>query len=313
MSRNVRRLLIVVASLLTAAAVEAQSGAASSLLVSPAELQRALGDPNTVVLHVGPREGYDAGHIPGARFVELRDVSAPRREGTLALELPDDEALRAALESFGIGDRSRVVVAFGDEWVSPATRVVFTLQAAGLGNRTRLLEGGTAAWKRAGLPLVKDAPASVTRGRLTSSSDRSLIVNHEFVQRNGRAPGIALIDARAPMFYEGPGMRDHAAGHIVGAANVPFNSLFDDSLRVLPVEELRRRFAAAGVAPGDTVVAYCHIGQQATVVLFAARLLGHPVRLYDGSMPDWEKRGLPLENSARGEGSAVPPAGGRDQ
>jgi rhodanese-related sulfurtransferase len=175
MSRNVRRLLIVVASLLTAAAVEAQSGAASSLLVSPAELQRALGDPNTEVLHGGPREGYDAGHIPGARFVELRDVSAPRREGTLALELPDDEALRAALESFGIGDRSRVVVAFGDEWVSPATRVVFTLQAAGLGNRTRLLEGGTAAWKRAGLPLVKDAPASVTRGRLTSSSGRSEI------------------------------------------------------------------------------------------------------------------------------------------
>jgi thiosulfate/3-mercaptopyruvate sulfurtransferase len=99
----------------------------------------------------------------------------------------------------------------------------------------------------------------------------------------------------------------------VGAANVPFNSVFDDSLRVLPVEELRRRFAAAGVAQGDTVVAYCHIGQQATVVLFAARLLGHPVRLYDGSMDDWEKRGLPLENSARGEGSAVPPAGGRDQ
>jgi thiosulfate/3-mercaptopyruvate sulfurtransferase len=305
-----RRSLVVAASLVTAGAAMAQSTKSAPLLIAPAELSRALDDPNLVVLHVGPREDYDAGHVAGARFVELRELSTPRREGALALELPDDSTLRDRLESLGIGDRSRVVVAFGDEWVSPATRVVFTLHAAGLGDRTRFLDGGAAAWSRAGLPLVREAPPPAERGRLTTKIDRSLVVDHEFVQRSGRTPGIALLDARAPMFYEGPGMRDHGAGHVPGAANVPFNSLFDDSLRVLSVAELRSRFAAAGVRPGDTVVAYCHIGQQATVVLFAARLLGHPVRLYDGSMDDWEKRGLPLDNPTRGERpSDTPPAG----
>jgi thiosulfate/3-mercaptopyruvate sulfurtransferase len=58
-------------------------------------------------------------------------------------------------------------------------------------------------------------------------------------------------------------------------------------------------FDAAGVQPGDTVAAYCHVGGQATMVLLAARLLGHPVRLYDGSMADWNERTLPLENASR--------------
>jgi thiosulfate/3-mercaptopyruvate sulfurtransferase len=44
------------------------------------------------------------------------------------------------------------------------------------------------------------------------------------------------------------------------------------------------------VKPGDTVIAYCHIGQQATAAIFAARTLGHPVLLYDGSFEDWSKR-----------------------
>jgi thiosulfate/3-mercaptopyruvate sulfurtransferase len=57
-------------------------------------------------------------------------------------------------------------------------------------------------------------------------------------------------------------------------------------------------FAEAGIAPGETVVAYCHIGQQATAVLFAARLAGHPVKLYDGSFTEWEDLKLPIERNA---------------
>jgi thiosulfate/3-mercaptopyruvate sulfurtransferase len=60
-------------------------------------------------------------------------------------------------------------------------------------------------------------------------------------------------------------------------------------------EELQGLFDAAGIKPGDTVIAYCHIGQQATAVLFAARTLGHRVLLYDGSFEDWVLRDLPVE------------------
>jgi thiosulfate/3-mercaptopyruvate sulfurtransferase len=116
------------------------------------------------------------------------------------------------------------------------------------------------------------------------------------------APRVRIVDGRAPVFYDGPGMKHDdgqtmAAGHLPGAVNVPFNTLVDDGVRMLPVDSLRAIFRAAGVQPGDTVAAYCHIGQQATTVVLAARLLGHPVRLYDGSMNDWENRRLPLVNT----------------
>jgi thiosulfate/3-mercaptopyruvate sulfurtransferase len=53
------------------------------------------------------------------------------------------------------------------------------------------------------------------------------------------------------------------------------------------------------VKPGDTVVGYCHIGQQATGMLFAARSLGHKVLLYDGSFEDWSAHAnYPVETGA---------------
>ena len=264
-------------------------GSSNPLLVTPQQLARELDDPNLVLLQVGPKDNYEAGHIPGARLIQMQDLAAPRTEGGLPLELPSDAELRQRLESLGVQDRSRIVVIPGADWASPATRIIWTLQTAGLGTRTRLLDGGSEAWRRAGLPLTREVPAAPKPGRLTLPADRSIVVDHAWVQANLKSPRVRLIDGRAPMFYEGPGMpeHNHGAGHIPGARNIPFNTLMNDSLQVLPKEDLRRIFTAAGVQPGDTVVAYCHIGQQATVVLFSARLLGHPVVLYDGAFQDW--------------------------
>lgn len=300
------RTIAVVAFVLVASAAGAQSG--PSLLITPRELAANLDNPNLVVLHVGPKPDYDAGHIRGARFVQMQDLAAPRVEGGLSLELPDEAELRRRLEALGIGDNSRVVVAFGQDWVSPSTRIMWTLQAAGLAAQARFLDGGTPAWQRAGLPLTKDVP-TVTPARLTRAADRSVVVDRNWVQSRSGGPGVRLIDARAPVFYDGPGMDGRGghqdAGHIAGAKNLPFNTLSDDSLKFWPIDELRRRFAAAGVQPGDTVAAYCHVGQQATVVMLAARLLGHPIRLYDGSMNEWENLKLPIVNPTK------PPSTGR--
>ncbi len=280
----------------------AQSAGGADLLISPAQLNKELADPNVVLLHVGPKDDYDAGHIRGARYVDMMMLAADRGDGALSLELPAADDLRARLERFGIGDQSRVVVVPASDWGSPATRIVWTLQVAGLGNRTQLLEGGTTAWKRAGLPLTADAPPAATPGKLTVAADRSIVVDHAWVQARLTQPDFHLIDARAPVFYSGPGMKmrdgtQHDAGHIPGAHNLPFNTLFNDSLQFLPRKEMEAAFAAAGVKTGDTVVAYCHVGQQATMVLFAARLLGHPIKLYDGSFEDWDRRKLPVEKT----------------
>ena len=77
---------------------------------------------------------------------------------------------------------------------------------------------------------------------------------------------------------------------------MPFTSVYDAQGKLKSPEELKALFTAAGVQPGDHVIAYCHIGIQATAVVFAARTLGMDAVLYDGSFQDWSKRGLPVEN-----------------
>lgn len=251
-------------------------------------------DPNLVLLHVGDPDEYAAGHIPGAHLVTLDDVSVSEhtRDG-LMLEMPDAKALRERLEGLGISGDSHIVVYYGQDWVSPSTRVVFTLQYAGLGEHTALLDGGMSAWVRQGGVLSKDLTPP-RKGKLAALSLQPLVVNADYVRAHRNVPGMAIVDARAAVYYDGVevggahGQIDRS-GHIAGAHSVPFTGLTDEQLRLRPLAELKAQFDAAGIAPGDTIVGYCHIGQQATAMLFAARLLGHSVLLYDGSFQDWSR------------------------
>ena len=114
-----------------------------------------------------------------------------------------------------------------------------------------------------------------------------MVVDAAFVASVKQRPNHILVDARAPVFFTGiqPTMGDKA-GHIPGAVNIPFTEITDTE-RLIDRARVEALFRKAGVKPGDTVVAYCHVGQQATAVIFAARLLGHPTVLYDGAFQDW--------------------------
>ena len=118
------------------------------LIVTPQQLSERLHDKDLVILQIGPEPAYRAAHIAKAQFLKLADISTPFSPGTLNLEMPDEATLRANLERYGISDRSHVVVVFDTAWVSPATRVVLTLEYAGLGERVAMLDGGISAWKR---------------------------------------------------------------------------------------------------------------------------------------------------------------------
>jgi len=262
----------------------------SSLLVDIDWLSQHVNDRGLVILHVGNRQEYDAGHIPGARFITEEDVAAPHDHSNpkdMMLELPPVDALRAKVASFGISDDSRIVVYFGrNGGVPSATRIVFTLDYLGLGDRTSLLNGGLAAWQRAGKTVTAAAPP-VVAGKLSARPPKSLVVDAEFVKSVRQRPNHTLVDARAAVFYQGiqPTM-NNLSGHIPGAVNIPFTEITDTELRI-DRARIEGLFRKAGVKPGDTVVAYCHVGQQATAVVFAARLLGHPVVMYDGAFQDW--------------------------
>jgi thiosulfate/3-mercaptopyruvate sulfurtransferase len=108
------------------------------------------------------------------------------------------------------------------------------------------------------------------------------------------------LDARAAKFYSGAEAGQMPrAGHIPSARNIPFSSLVEDSNnKFKSANTLRELFNAAGVKQGDSVATYCHIGQQASLLYFAARYLGYEAHLYDGSFEDWSHRPeLPLVKS----------------
>jgi thiosulfate/3-mercaptopyruvate sulfurtransferase len=287
-SMRINRITATAVALLTSLSLPARAQE-PSLLLDVEWLSQHLNDRGLVVLHVGNKAEYDAGHIPGARFVTEEDVAAPHDHSNpkdMMLELPPLETLRTKVASLGISDESRVVVYFGKNGGVPsATRIIFTLDYLGLGQRTSLLDGGLGAWQRAGKSVTTVVPAPAT-GKLSVRPPKTVVVDAEFVRGVLQRPNHVLVDARAPVFYAGIEPTMNKSGHIPGAINIPFTQITDNELRV-DRARIEALFRKAGVKAGDTVVVYCHVGQQATAVIFGARLLGHPVALYDGAFQDW--------------------------
>jgi thiosulfate/3-mercaptopyruvate sulfurtransferase len=201
---------------------------AADMLVTPAWLLEHKADKNLVLLHVGPPAEFEAEHIPGARLANPQDLSIPRDEGALILQLLPPEALRARLESLGISDDSRVIVYFGKDWVSPSTRVYFSLDAAGLGDETSLLDGGMPACKKAGGPVTAEVQPR-PRGKITAVSRPELVAELDLVKASLSKPGVAVVDLRKPQFFDGSDAAGMPrAGHIPGAKSLPFDTLVTD-------------------------------------------------------------------------------------
>ena len=285
----------------------------SDLVVTSDWLATQLKNPKLVLFHIGEKSEYDAGHIPGARFLQLQDISSPMTRDTtaLALEMLPADQLRERLEQLGISDDSRIVVYFGNDWLSPSTRVLLTLQYAGLGARASLLDGGMPEWKKGNRPITTDVPPAPKPGKLTARPTQPIVVDADFVKSHIHTTGYTIVDARNTIFYDGPIQEPSATssmghpmpkvvpGHVPGAVNIVFETVFDDTGHLLPETRLRELFTQAGVKPNDTVIGYCHVGQQATAMLFGAEALGYDVKLYDGSFQDWKRRDLPIESSRK--------------
>ncbi|HEV7645626.1 MAG TPA: rhodanese-like domain-containing protein [Pyrinomonadaceae bacterium] len=159
-----------------------------------------LDHKNLVLLHVGVKDEYDAGHIPGALFVNTQDLSAPPEEnGDLSLQLPSVEKAKAAFEKMGIGNDSRIIIYFGKDWVSPATRVYYTFDYFGLGKNTSILQGGMPAWTTAGKTLSKDVPA-VKPGSVKLTANDNILAKAQWLKANLNKDNVKIIDSRTANF-----------------------------------------------------------------------------------------------------------------
>lgn len=274
--------------------------AAEPLVVSTAWLAEHLHDKNLILFHIGDRGSrpvYDSAHIAGAQFLApLSEFSTPRVEGALVLELPSVETLDSVLESKGVSNDSHIVLYFARQYFSPTSRAVFTLEYMGLAGRVSILDGGLEAWKAEGRPVTAEVPA-VSPGHFTPHPHPELVANADYVKGHLEDKAVRIVDARDTAFYNGHETRQGRNGHIPGAASLYFGRVVDSTGKFLSPVQLKAVFADAGVQPGQTVVTYCHIGQQASFVWFAARYLGYNAKLYDGSFQDWAARtDLPVVN-----------------
>jgi thiosulfate/3-mercaptopyruvate sulfurtransferase len=263
-----------------------------ALLVSTAQLATRLNDPRTVIVHVGTsRAGYDAGHVPGARFLALSSLVTER--AGLPNELPAPEALEAAFEGVGVGDPSRVVL-YGDLGGLAAARAFFALDY--LGKRdAALLDGGLEQWKAEGRPVETAAPSS-RQGALTVALRPEIVADADYVlSRLENDSSIVLIDARPSAEFSGEAAGEGVArpGHVPGAHSIPWRAALvsERDARLRSPQVLAASYTLADAAQGDTVIVYARTGVEASHAYFVARYLERPAKLYDGSYLDWSRRG----------------------
>ena len=265
------------------------------MIVTADWLSQHLSDPSFVLLQIGEKSDFDKGHIPGAQFLEYDSISTPHGQG-LMLELPPVAQLVSVFENLGVSNRSRVILYFGTDRVTPTTRVYWTLDYLGLGDRTSILDGGLPAWRSAGKPVVTGTKQP-SKGSITPAPRKEIVADAAWVSSHLSQPGVTIIDARTREFYTGKESDGNPRnGHIPGATNLPYLSVVDEStIKFKSPDQLKALFSAAGLKPGNLMVSYCHIGQRATVLYFTAKMLGYQAKMYDGSWEDWSHhKDLPI-------------------
>jgi thiosulfate/3-mercaptopyruvate sulfurtransferase len=270
-------------------------------LIEPQELAAHLTDPRWVVIDcrfdlARPEWGtaaYAQGHIPGALYAHLEDdLSGAHTPKSGRHPLPTVAHLSATFARFGI-DGSVQVIAYDQGNGAYAARLWWLLRW--LGHRAvAVLNGGLAAWQRAGLPLA-DAP--VTRAPRTfrvAAAAAQLATQQDILEGVGsgafRSGAELLVDARAADRFAGQNETlDPVAGHIPGARNHPYPGNLDAAGRFLPARELRAAWQRTlGTQTPERLIAMCGSGVTACHNLLALEHAGLPgARLYAGSWSEW--------------------------
>lgn len=258
----------------------------SNPLVSVDELARRLAEVTVldVRYRLGGPSGPDvhaAGHVPGARFVDLDTALADPPGAGGRHPLPDPARFAEAMREAGVASGRPVVVY--DDWEGRAAARLWWLLGHHGHDDVRVLDGGWRAWQDAGHPVETGTVAAPARGDFTASPGRRRVVGPDEVPAVG-----VLVDARAPERYRGDVEPvDPVAGHVPGAVNVPTTDNVGPDGRFLSASTLRAVYARVGAVPGADVAVYCGSGVTACHDLLALEVAGVEAALYPGSWSGW--------------------------
>jgi thiosulfate/3-mercaptopyruvate sulfurtransferase len=275
------------------------------VLVSTEWVADHVNDPKVRLVEVDvDTSAYDQGHIAGAVGWNWQT----QLQDNIRRDLIDKPALEKLLGDSGVS-RETTLVLYGDNNNWFAAYAFWQLKYYRVEN-VRLMNGGRKKWVEEKRPLTTDAPHVTRTSYAVTGPDESLRARKEdvFAIISKKAAG-ELVDVRSVDEFTGkiiapPGMTETAqrAGHIPGAANIPWAQAANEDGTFKSVDQLKALYQGKGVTGSEETIAYCRIGERSSHTWFVLKyLLGYDnVKNYDGSWTEWGNLvGAPIERSAQ--------------
>ncbi|MGA8556688.1 MAG: sulfurtransferase [Candidatus Acidiferrales bacterium] len=271
------------------------------VLVSTEWAAEHLNDPKIKLVEVDvDTSAYNQGHIPGAVGWNWQS----QLQDNIRRDLIDKQTLEKLLGQSGISNDTTILL-YGDNNNWFAAYAFWQLKYYGHKD-VRLVNGGRKKWVEEKRPLTTDASKVTPATYHASGPDESIRARKEsvFAFVDQKRPG-QLVDVRSVDEFTGkiiapPGMSETAqrAGHIPGAANIPWGQAANEDGTFKSAEALKELYGKNGINGSEEVIAYCRIGERSSHTWFVLKyLLGFDnVKNYDGSWTEWGNLvGAPIE------------------
>ena len=264
------------------------SGIKTSRVVDTAWLQEHLKDESVVIIDARSEAAYEIEHIPGAINLDPNIPEGLRKDvdSEAPLTLEDPEILAETFGEYGMASDDHIVVY--DDSGQAGGFLLSVLDYAGAENIS-LLNGGIAAWKRAGYELSDEEP-DYDEKTFEAEVRGELLVDNEFVKANLDNPDVVIVDVR--ILQQSMGLLKHGLaerpGRIPGSVQFPVFGLYEDHSSIKPPEELIWVLQERNIRKHKTIVVTCNTGMWAGASQFIFRYLGYPdVRVHDESWVSW--------------------------
>jgi thiosulfate/3-mercaptopyruvate sulfurtransferase len=274
------------------------------VLVSTAWAAQHLNDPKIRLVEVDvDTTAYDTGHIAGAVGWNWQS----QLQDNIRRDLIDKSTLEALLGKSGISNDTSILL-YGDNNNWFAAYAFWQLKYYGHKD-VRLINGGRKKWLEEKRPLTTEAPKVTPTTYRASGPDESIRARKEEIEAVlDKKNASQLVDVRSVDEFTGkiiapPGMTETAqrAGHIPGAANIPWAQAANEDGTFKSADALQQLYGAKGITGAKDVIAYCRIGERSSHTWFVLKyLLGYDnVKNYDGSWTEWGNLvGAPIEKEA---------------
>jgi thiosulfate/3-mercaptopyruvate sulfurtransferase len=228
--------------------------------------------------------------IPGSVFFDVDDICDEK--SPLPHMVPSPEKFSSRVRKLGLGDGVRIVVYDARYGGCAAARVWWLFRLFGHED-VAVLDGGLTKWIEEERRVIDGPPERVQERHFTVRLNNFILRSKGQMLQNIDKKREQVVDARSVERYRGeadepwPG---HKVGKIPNSLNVPWDSLInkDQAGMFRSADQMMAIFEQAGVDPRKPMVASCGSGVTASVLAFAAFMLGNKdCAVYDGSWAEW--------------------------